>query len=92
VRPEKANRSSNPTSPNDAVQGWLRQALKRGGIEGLGMHRLRGSFATLHLSSGAPLKEVQEMLGHADPRTTLIYQETSLENQTELQAQLWKRA
>ena len=71
------------------TQGWLRQALKRGGIDGLGMHRLRATFATLHLRSGAPLKEVQVMMGHADARTTLIYHEASQEKQAELQAALW---
>lgn len=53
------------------------------------MDRLRATFATLHLRAGTPLKEVQSMLGHADPRTTLIYQEVSREEQTKRQAALW---
>jgi len=77
-------------------QGWLRQALRRGaealGIPVLGIHRLRATFATLHLRKGTPLKEVQTMMGHSDPRTTLIYQETSLEEQAKHQAELWKNA
>jgi len=73
-------------------QGWLRQALKRGGIGGLGMHRLRATFATLHLRAGTPLKEVQEMLGHADARTTLIYMETDQADKAKRQAELWKQA
>lgn len=74
------------------VQGWLRQALKRGGIDGLGMHRLRATFATLHLRAGTPLKEVQEMLGHADARTTLIYMETDQADKTKRQDELWRQA
>lgn len=74
------------------TQGWLRQALKRGGIAGLGMHRLRATFVTLHLSSGTDLKTVQEMAGHADPRTTLIYQETTMEEKAARQSALWKKA
>lgn len=73
-------------------QGWLRQALRRGGIEGMGMHRLRATFATLHFSGGSDAKEVQEMMGHADLRTTLIYRETSLEEKAEKQARIWKKA
>lgn len=70
-------------------QGWLRQALERSEVKGLGMHRLRATFATLHLRAGTPLKEVQEMLGHQDARTTLIYQETNLEDKKRRQENLW---
>lgn len=70
-------------------QGWLRPALRRGGVDGLGMHRLRATFATLHLRRGAPLKEVQEMMGHGDARTTLLYQEGSQEEKRKVQEQLW---
>lgn len=75
-------------------QGWLRRPLQRGadalGIPILGIHRLRATFATLHLRKGTPLKEVQTMMGHSDPRTTLIYHETSMEEQAKHQAELWK--
>ncbi len=70
-------------------QGWLRQALKRGGVDGLGMHRLRATFATLHLRKGSSLKEVQEMMGHSDARTTLLYQEGSQDEKRKRQEELW---
>lgn len=70
-------------------QGWLRQALKRGGIEGLGMHRLRATFITLHLRSGAPNREVQDMAGHDDIRTTMIYAESSQDVKRKHQDRLW---
>lgn len=74
-------------------RGWLNKALKRGaiaiGVPTLGIHRLRATFATLHLRNKAPLKEVQTMLGHVNPMTTLRYQETSLEEQKKHQAELW---
>ncbi len=36
-------------------------------------HSLRHSFATEALSIGVPLQDVQDALGHADPRTTRRY-------------------
>ena len=70
-------------------QGWLRQALKRGGVDGLGMHRLRATFITLHLRSGAPNREVQDMAGHEDIRTTMLYTESSQDVKRKQQDKLW---
>lgn len=37
------------------------------------IHDLRHSFASFLVNAGHPLYEVQKMLGHADPRTTMRY-------------------
>ena len=43
------------------------------GVEGLHPHRLRASFATTHFEAGTPLTQIQQMMGHEDPETTMGY-------------------
>jgi integrase/recombinase XerD len=62
--------------PLDRVDLWRivkKYALLAGMPKSLTVHTLRHCFATHLLSGGADLRSVQEMLGHADVRTTQIY-------------------
>jgi len=49
------------------------KACKLAGIEGLHLHSLRHSFASLAVMSGASLYDVQKLLGHQDPKMTQRY-------------------
>jgi integrase/recombinase XerD len=47
--------------------------LKEVGNRRISAHSLRHTAATMALKHGASLRQVQDLLGHADPRTTAVY-------------------
>src|SRR5689334_4100016 len=52
----------------------VRRIARRAGItKPVGPHTLRHAFITATLDAGVPLRDVQEAASHADPRTTMRY-------------------
>tara|TARA_B100001250_G_scaffold409997_1_gene435523 strand:- start:9566 stop:10159 length:594 start_codon:yes stop_codon:yes gene_type:complete len=64
-----------PFKTRKAPWVWYKKIGLEAGIEIHGTHILRHTFARNCLSKGVPINVVQNLLGHADLNTTLVYLE-----------------
>ena len=56
------------------LQKAVKQAAKQAGItKPVGPHTFRHCFATHLLESGYDIRTVQELMGHKDVKTTMVY-------------------
>lgn len=63
-------------------------ALRAGITKKVSPHSLRHSFATHLLENGTDIRYIQELLGHSNIRTTLIYTKVSSKNITNIKSPL----
>ena len=66
------NSPSTPRDPN-YITTHMRRLMKRAGLPNMSPHDLRHTCASLLLQSGADIKSVQDILGHANASTTLNF-------------------
>jgi integrase len=61
--------------PYDAsrLRKRFQAAAKRAGVRAIRFHDLRHTFGTQMAAAGAPLRAIQEWMGHGDYKTTSIY-------------------
>lgn len=65
-------RSPHKALTDHALENIVKKVAKRSGLH-VYPHRLRHTFATLGLRGGIPLEQLQALLGHERPETTMIY-------------------
>lgn len=74
------------------ARGFTKNAIREAGedigVPGLHPHRMRATFATTHYEAGTPLSEIQQMMGHEKPATTLRYIEMRQVRAAEAQAKV----
>jgi integrase len=56
-----------------ALRKRFYEALERAGLRRITFHELRHTFGTQMAAAGAPLRAIQEWLGHANAKTTEVY-------------------
>ena len=78
------NQRGNPLTPR-GVRYILSNIIEKASVnKQLYPHMLRHSFATHLLNSGADIRSVQELLGHASVRATQVYTHVSKERLREV--------
>jgi len=70
-----SNRNSGGRLTTRTIRGLVKKQLRGIGLDDSrkSAHSLRHTFATLALSNGAPVTQVQEAMRHKDISTTMVY-------------------
>jgi integrase len=67
---------------------WRPAVEQVGGLDGLRVHDLRHTTATLAAAAGATTKELMERMGHTSPAVALRYQHVMADRQAQLASAL----
>jgi site-specific recombinase XerD len=71
------------------LQRKVKDAVRNAGIQKeASVHSFRHSFATRLVENGYDIRTVQELLGHADVKTTMIYTHVAVKNKQEVRSPL----
>jgi site-specific recombinase XerD len=77
---ENPNRGTIRKLGKTGIEQAVRTIGERVGIKGAHPHKFRHTFATNALNKGISLEQVQQMMGHANADTTLIYAKVAHED------------
>ena len=80
VRPQELSKDARPGVPAIVEAAGSKRRLRDAGLSAkhFKCHSFRASTATNLLNQGVELADVQYLLGHADPRTTKLYDRRKL--------------
>jgi site-specific recombinase XerD len=73
IGPQKEGRVFDKWEHPDTITHKIKEALVKAGYPELHLHCLRHTYASLKAMEGRSLKEIQELLGHTEIKTTQIY-------------------
>lgn len=73
IKPKKSGRVFNRWSHPDTWTHKVKEVLREAGYGNFHLHHFRHSYATIKVEEGRSLREIQELLGHADIKATQIY-------------------
>jgi integrase len=73
------------------TRGVMKKANASSGTPGLTPHRLRGTFATLLSEAGVPVQDIQKVMRHKDPVTTMGYLELDVSRAAKAQGEIAKK-
>jgi integrase len=73
----------------DRVGARVAELMKKVGLQGVSLHSLRHSHASILLSKGVPISVVSERLGHADQNITLSIYSHALPADSQAAAKIW---
>ncbi len=76
----------------DRLGARVVELMRKGGLEGVSLHSLRHSHASILLSKGVPAVVVAQRLGHADQNITLSIYSHALPADTRVAAKIWNDA
>lgn len=67
------------TISRNYVACTIRRIARSLGLTGFSFHGLRHTFATEQSANGVPVEMIADMLGHEDPKTTMLYRHVKRE-------------
>jgi integrase len=76
----------------DRLGARVVELMRKAGLEGVSLHSLRHSYASIAISNGVPIPAVSERLGHADQNITLSIYSHALPADKRAASKVWSNA